>query len=91
MVEVGCPGETWEGLGEGRGCYLWPAELKPQARSTSLQSKAYLLPFAVDQRKLQVIVLDGFIGPAQRREDTFSSLAADTRPGDTPPPTFVRN
>lgn len=34
-------------------------------------STSYLLPFAVDQGKLQVIVLNGFIRPAQRREDTL--------------------
>lgn len=33
-------------------------------------STSYLLPFTIYQWKLQVIVLDGFICPVQRREDT---------------------
>lgn len=36
-----------------------------------LPSTSYLLPFTVDQGKLKVIVLDGFIRPAQRREYTL--------------------
>ena len=38
--------------------------------SARLPSTSYLLPFAVDQGKLQVIILYGFICPAQRGEDT---------------------
>lgn len=30
---------------------------------------SYLLPFAVDQGKLKVVIFDGFIRPAKRRED----------------------
>lgn len=51
----------------------------PQGRGSNsvsmrLPSTSYLLPFAVDQGKLKVIVLDGFICPVQRREDTLMDL-----------------
>lgn len=43
-------------------------------RTSEATSTSYLLPFAVDQGELQVIVLDGFIRPAQQREDTLMAF-----------------
>lgn len=48
--------------------------VKQRRQAATEPPPSYLLPFAVDQGELQVIVLDGFIRPAQRREDTLMAF-----------------